>query len=163
MRQRMTLARPERNGPCWCGSGKKYKNCHQPIEDRMLTFQLRGYTVPSRKLLKTQEDIEGIRKSAVINMACLDAVAEKIRPGISTEDINTLINEVTYSMGGIPADLNYQGFPKSVCTSVNEEVCHGIPSPDVVLRDGDIVNVDCSTILNGFFSSPPSITALRYL
>ncbi len=152
MRQRMTLQRPDRNGPCWCGSGNKYKHCHQPVEDRILAYQLRGYEVPTRKLLKTPADVEGIKKSAAINMAALDAVAEKIRAGMSTEEINTIVNDVTYGMGGIPADLNYQGYPKSVCTSVNEQVCHGIPAPDVILREGDIINVDCSTILDGYFS-----------
>ena len=91
MRQRMTLQRPDRNGPCWCGSGIKYKHCHQPVEDRILAYQLRGYEVPTRKLLKTPADVEGIKKSAAINMAALDAVAEKIRAGMSTEEINTIV------------------------------------------------------------------------
>ena len=60
--------------------------------------------------------------------------------------------DVTTKMGGIPAPLNYEGFPKSVCTSINNQVCHGIPSDDVMLREGDIINVDCSTILDGYFS-----------
>ena len=152
MGSRMTMKKPDRNAPCWCGSGIKYKHCHQEFDEKIMRFQMRGCEVPSRKLIKTKEDIEGIKKSAVINMACLDEVGKRIRPGMTTLEIDEIINEVTYGMGGIPADLGYRGFPKSVCTSVNEEVCHGIPSPDVVLRDGDIVNVDCSTILNGYFS-----------
>ena len=79
-------------------------------------------------------------------------VAENIKAGMSTEEINTLVHEKTLSMGGYPAPLNYQGFPKSVCVSVNDQVCHGFPSEDVILKSGDIVNVDCSTILNGYFS-----------
>ena len=146
------LKKLERNAPCWCGSGRKYKNCHEALDEKILRYQLRGYEVPSRKLIKSAKDIEGIRKSAEINMACLDEVARRIHAGMNTLEIDGIINEVTYGMGGIPADLNYQGFPKSVCTSVNEEVCHGIPSADVVLKEGDIVNVDCSTILNGYFS-----------
>ena len=152
MGSRMTMKKPDRNAPCWCGSGVKYKHCHQEFDEKIMRFQMRGCEVPSRKLIKTKEDIEGIKKSAVINMACLDEVGKRIRPGMTTLEIDEIINELTSGMGGIPADLGYRGFPKSVCTSVNEEVCHGIPSPDVVLRDGDIVNVDCSTILNGYFS-----------
>ena len=152
MGPRMTMRKPDRNAPCWCGSGIKYKHCHQEFDEKIMRFQMRGCEVPSRKLIKTKEDVEGIKKSAVINMACLDEVGRRIRAGMTTLEIDEIINEVTYGMGGIPADLGYQGFPKSVCTSVNDQVCHGIPSPDVVLRDGDIVNVDCSTILNGYFS-----------
>ena len=113
----------ERNAPCWCGSGKKYKACHQAFDEKIIRFERMGHTVPGRNLLKTPQDIEGIKKSAVINIAVLD-----------------------------PADLGYEGFPKSVCTSINNEVCHGIPSDDIILKDGDIINVDCSTILNGYFS-----------
>ena len=146
------LKKLERNAPCWCGSGKKYKQCHADFDEKILRFQMRGAEVPSRKLIKSKRDIEGIKKSAVINMACLDEVGKRIHAGMNTLEIDEIINEVTYGMGGIPADLNYQGFPKSVCTSINEEVCHGIPARDKVLKDGDIINVDCSTILDGYFS-----------
>ena len=71
---------------------------------------------------------------------------------MTTEQIDQWVHDYTVEHGGIPADLGFEGYPKSVCTSVNEEVCHGIPSPDVVLKEGDIVNVDCSTILDGYFS-----------
>ena len=77
---------------------------------------------------------------------------EKIAPGVTTAEIDQWIYDYTVEHGGVPADLNYEGYPKSVCTSVNDEVCHGIPSSEVVLREGDIVNVDCSTILDGFYS-----------
>ena len=93
-----------------------------------------------------------MRKSSAINIAVLDYVAEHIKAGISTEEINRMVYEKTTQMGGIPAPLNYEGFPKSVCTSINNEVCHGIPSNDIILADGDIINVDCSTILDGYFS-----------
>ena len=141
-----------RNDPCWCGSGRKYKQCHEKNDKKIETIALQGHTVPSRDLLKTPEQIEGIKKSAVINMACLDEVARQIHVGMTTLEIDEIINDVTYGMGGIPAPLNYEGFPKSVCTSVNDQVCHGIPSDKVVLKDGDIINVDCSTILDGYFS-----------
>ncbi len=142
----------ERNAQCWCGSGKKYKNCHEAFDDKIIKYEMQGIRVPDRSLLKTAKDIEGIKKSAVINMACLDAVAEQIHAGMSTQEIDDIIYETTTKMGGIPADLGYEGFPKSVCTSINDEVCHGIPSEDIILQDGDIINVDCSTILDGYFS-----------
>ena len=142
----------ERNGPCWCGSGKKYKNCHMEFDDRIAEYKRQGKKVPGRKLIKTPEQIEGIKRSAVINMACLDYVAEHIGPGVSTQEIDDWVARITREMGGIPAPLNYEGFPKSVCTSINSQVCHGIPSKEDILEDGDIVNVDCSTILDGYFS-----------
>ena len=141
-----------RNDLCWCGSGKKYKFCHEEFDRKVEKIRLAGHVVPSRKLIKTPEQVEMIKKSAVINRACLDAVAERIHEGMSTLEIDEIINEVTYGAGAIPAPLNYGGFPKSVCTSVNDQVCHGIPSKDVILKEGDIVNVDCSTILNGYYS-----------
>lgn len=141
-----------RNDLCWCGSHKKYKICHEALDDKLIQYKRKGYVVPSRELLKTQEQIEGIRESAKINIAVLDYVAEKIKPGISTEEIDQLVYEKTTQMGGIPAPLGYQDFPKSVCTSVNEQVCHGIPSEEIILKEGDIVNIDVSTIYKGYYS-----------
>ncbi|MGX8704504.1 MAG: type I methionyl aminopeptidase [bacterium] len=148
----MLFKKFDRNAPCWCGSGRKYKTCHAAFDDKILSYARAGHTVPTRDLIKSEKDIEGIKESAKINMAVLDEVGDKIHAGMSTEEINDIVNDVTHKMGGIPADLGYEGFPKSVCTSVNDEVCHGIPSRDVILKDGDIINVDCSTILNGYFS-----------
>lgn len=142
----------ERNAPCWCGSGRKYKNCHMNFDEKLRGLELQGHIVPTRDLIKTPEQVQGIRESAKINIACLDAVAEKIKAGMSTEEIDRIVYDVTTKMGGIPAPLNYEGFPKSVCTSINDEVCHGIPDEKHILQDGDIINVDCSTILNGYFS-----------
>ena len=122
------------------------------IEEKLKYYRRQGHVVPPRKIIKNAEQIEGIRESAKINTAVLDHVAAHIREGMSTEDINTLVYDFTVAHGAIPAPLNYEGFPKSVCTSINEEVCHGIPSKDVILRDGDIINVDVSTIYNGYFS-----------
>lgn len=141
-----------RNDPCWCGSGRKYKACHQNFDEKIERFKDQGCIVPSRNIIKTPEDIAGIKESAKINVAVLDYVGENIRPGMSTEEIDRMVYEKTTEMGGIPAPLNYQGFPKSVCTSINDEVCHGIPAADIILQEGDIVNVDVSTILNGYFS-----------
>lgn len=141
-----------RNDNCWCGSNKKYKNCHLSFDEKINSFKRKGVIVPSRKLIKTPEQIEKIKESCKINTAVLDLVAEKIRSGMSTEEINTIVHNFTVENGAIPAPLNFQGYPKSVCTSLNDEVCHGIPSPNVILEDGDIINVDVSTILNGYFS-----------
>lgn len=119
---------------------------------RILEFQNRGKLCPKRELVKTKEQIEGIRRAGILNTAVLDEVANSIREGISTEEINRIVHDFTIRHGGIPASLNYEGFPKSCCTSVNEVVCHGIPSDDVILQEGDIINVDCTTILDGFYA-----------
>lgn len=141
-----------RNDPCWCGSGRKYKVCHQAFDDRIRAEKEKGHVVPDHSLLKTPAQIEKIKESCKVNIAVLDFIAEHIREGITTEQIDRWVYEETTKRGAIPADLNYEGYPKSVCTSVNEQVCHGIPSPKVVLKDGDIINVDCSSILDGYFS-----------
>ena len=122
------------------------------LDLRVLEFQNQGCLVPSRKLIKTPEQIEGIRRSGVVNTGVLDLVEREIRAGMSTLDIDKLVYDYTVSHGAIPAPLNYEGFPKSVCTSVNEVVCHGIPDEDEILEEGDIVNVDVSTILDGYYS-----------
>lgn len=141
-----------RNDPCWCNSGLKYKKCHSSFDDRLEALKAEGHEIPPHSIIKTPEQIEGIKASAAINIAVLDYVAAHIGPGISTEEINTWVDTETRRMGGIPAPLNYEGFPKSVCTSLNDQVCHGIPSKDIILKEGDIVNVDVSTIFNGYFS-----------
>ena len=122
------------------------------LDKKVLYHQSRGNLVPKRKLIKTPEQIEGIRKSGIINTGVLDLVAEKIHVGMSTAEIDKLVYDYTIAHGAIPADLNYEGYPKSVCTSINDVVCHGIPSEEEILKDGDIVNVDVSTIYNGYFS-----------
>lgn len=142
----------ERNAECWCGSGKKYKKCHLPIESKIALYEAKGDIVPTRDLIKTKEQIEGIRKSADLNTAVLDHVAAHIHAGMSTADIDRLVHDFTVEHGGVPAPLGYQGFPKSVCTSINNEVCHGIPDENIILQEGDIINVDVSTILDGYFS-----------
>jgi len=122
------------------------------LDKKVLYHQSRGNLVPKRKLIKTPEQIEGIRKSGIINTGVLDLVAEKIHVGMSTAEIDKLVYDYTIAHGAIPADLNYEGYPKSVCTSINDVVCHGIPTEEEILKDGDIVNVDVSTIYNGYFS-----------
>ena len=123
-----------------------------PIEEQMRIHADRGEIVPTRSLLKTPHQIEKIKESAALNTAVLDAVAEKICIGMSTAEIDQIVYDFTTKHGGIPAPLNYEGFPKSVCTSLNNEICHGIPDKNIILKEGDIINVDVSTILDGYFS-----------
>ena len=142
----------ERNDPCWCGSGQKYKKCHMAFDERIQDFADQGHLVPDHSMIKNPAQIAGIKESCKVNNAVLDYVAANIRPGITTEDIDRMVYEKTTQLGGIPAPLNFEGFPKSVCTSVNDQVCHGIPSVEDVLQEGDIINVDVSTIYKGYFS-----------
>lgn len=141
-----------RNAPCWCGSNKKYKHCHLDFDKKLFSYAQRGAIIPPRSIIKNEEQIQRIKESSKINTAVLDLVSKNIKAGMSTDEINTIVHEFTVSQGAIPAPLNFQGYPKSVCTSINDEVCHGIPSPDVILEEGDIINVDVSTIYNGYFS-----------
>lgn len=122
------------------------------LERRVIAAEESGAIVPPRNLIKTKEQIEGIRRSGVVNTGVLDAVAAEIKAGMSTAEIDRIVYDYTVSHGAIPAPLNYEGFPKSVCTSINEVVCHGIPSENEILREGDIINVDVSTILDGYYS-----------
>ena len=142
----------ERNELCWCGSGKKYKKCHMFMDEKIAMHAANGEIVPSHDIIKTPAQIEKIKESAKLNTLVLDTVASKIHAGMSTEDIDKIVYDVTTKNGGIPAPLNYQGFPKSVCTSINNEICHGIPDENRILEEGDIINVDVSTILDGYFS-----------
>ena len=141
-----------RNDACWCGSGRKYKKCHENFDPKLNLLHSQGLLVPSHKLIKTEAQIAEIRKSAEINVKILDYVAEHIKEGISTAEIDKWVYDITTKEGAIPAPLGYEGFPKSVCTSINNQVCHGIPSEDIILEEGDIINVDVSTILNGYYS-----------
>lgn len=153
----------ERNELCWCGSGKKYKKCHMQIDDKILLLASEGHIVPDRSMLKTPAQIEEIKKSAALNTAVLDHVAKHIHAGMSTAEIDKLVYGYTTEHGGIPAPLGYDGFPKSVCTSINNEVCHGIPDENIILEEGDIINVDVSTILNGYYSDASRMFAIGEL
>lgn len=122
------------------------------FDKKILSYQNRGFLVPKNKLIKTPEQIDGIRAAGVINTGVLDLVEREIHIGMSTAEIDKLVYEYTMDHGAIPAPLNYEGFPKSVCTSINDVVCHGIPCEDEFLEEGDIINVDCTTILNGYYA-----------
>ena len=138
---------------------RKIRNWHIPkgqemtdFDKRILSFQNRGELVPTRALIKTPEQIEGIRRSGEVNTGILDMLETKICAGMGTAEIDRLVYDFTIAHGAVPAPLNYEGFPKSVCTSINEVVCHGIPSEEEILEEGDIINVDVSTILDGYYS-----------
>lgn len=138
-----------RNDPCPCGSGLKHKRCclgkkvsqYETIKERYF----HKYNIH----IKDKNDIEGIKKAGILVVKTLQLVENNIKAGITTDDINTLVHDFTISNGAVSAPLNYRGYPKSICVSVNDVVCHGIPG-NRVLKDGDIVNVDVTPILNGY-------------
>jgi len=140
-----------RNDPCPCGSGLKYKKCclgkSKPAPNDLKSLYAKKYKIR----LKQAADIQGIREAGRLVIDTLDLVESEIRPGITTDEINTLVHDYTIKHGAVPAPLNYRGFPKSVCVSVNEVICHGIPG-ERVLKDGDIVNVDITSILNRYYA-----------
>ena len=140
-----------RNDPCPCGSGFKYKKCclgKNASDPKNLKAE---YAEKYRIRLNPPADIEGIKRAGRLALDILDRVASEIRPGLVTDHINTLVHEFTLARGGVSAPLNYRGFPKSVCVSINEVICHGIPG-ERVLQDGDIVNVDVTPILDGYYA-----------
>jgi methionyl aminopeptidase len=140
-----------RNDTCPCGSGLKYKKCclrkKAHSKDNLSLNYARKYGIR----LKTTEDIDGIRKTGRLVLDTLDLVESEIRPGITSDYINTLTHEFTLKNNAIPAPLNYKKFPKSVCVSINDVVCHGVPD-NRILQDGDIVNVDVTPVLNGYYA-----------
>ena len=101
--------------------------------------------------IKSTLEIEKMRATCRLAASVLDFIAPKVQPGVSTEELDRLCHEYILDHGAIPAPLNYKGFPKSICTSVNEVICHGIPSDDKILAEGDIINIDITTILDGYF------------
>lgn len=119
---------------------------------KIMALEDAGHQVPPRRLILNEEQIAGVRRSAVVNTGILDMLEEKIREGMTTEEIDKLVYDYTIAHGAIPAPLHYEGFPKSCCTSINEVVCHGIPNDCEELLEGDIINVDVSTILDGYYS-----------
>ena len=141
-----------RNDKCWCGSELKYKKCHMDFDEKYNEMAAKGHIMPPKSLIKNKEQIEAIKESGKINTGVLDEVAKHIKAGMSTADIDKIVYDYTIAHGATPAPLGYGGFPKSVCTSINSEVCHGIPDENIILKEGDIVNVDVSTIKDGYFS-----------
>ena len=152
-----------RNAPCWCGSGKKYKKCHLLIDQKEVsTSAEKPKPKPKHKdrsiIIKTEEQIDGIRKSCQMTKDLLDMVEERISVGVRTNEIDEWVHLETLARGAVPAPLNYgrgqgrQGmpFPKSICTSLNEVICHGIPNSKP-LQNGDILNVDVTCNYLGYF------------
>lgn len=144
--QAHSQSKPQRNDPCWCGSGKKYKKCHLKEDEAKKTSS----PFERAKIKRTKEFLEGMEATCKLAKATLDMVSENIRIGITTDQINTWVHEFTLDNGAIPATLNYKGYPKSTCTSINEVICHGIPD-NTILKEGDIVNVDITCNLDGYF------------
>lgn len=142
----MNKARP--NDSCPCGSGKKFKKCCAAADQNSRAAKT---TAPASGLVKTAEEIEGIRRACRFNAELMVYIKPRVVAGISTDQIDRWVHAYTLDHGHIPAPLNYHGFPKSVCTSLNSVVCHGIPSKKDILKEGDIINVDLTTIVDGFF------------
>lgn len=144
-----------RNAPCPCGSGKKYKKCHMatdgdsPAGVAPPKERPRRSRRPSRKLLLDSAERDGMRAAGKFNAQLLDALRPHIVPGAVLEDLDRFVFEYTRDHGHIPACLGYKGYPKTICASVNEVVCHGIPD-EYVLKEGDIVNMDLTTIVEGW-------------
>ena len=144
-----------RNELCWCGSGLKYKRCHLDFDNKIASLRLditKGQVAPPKEIIKNAADIEGIRKAGVINDAALDLAGELVRAGENTEAIDTKLQAFIESQGGTAACLGYHGYPKATCISLNNVVCHGIPSAKTILQDGDILNIDITTEYNGYYA-----------
>ncbi len=150
MKKKNEKEKISRNALCPCGSGKKYKRCCLNKESSAQSSDLR-YEKRPRIQIKTTDQIDGIRRAGRLVIETLDLVEPHIQPGITTDAINTLVYDFTIKNGATPAPLNYKGFPKSVCVSINEVICHGIPS-ERTFKDGDIVNVDVTSILDGYYA-----------
>jgi methionyl aminopeptidase len=171
------LSRPGRNDPCWCGSGQKYKKCHLDSDAQGRTapaparraalragrlspkravpeaivrpdYALTGQPGRASKDLKSPEELARLRRACRAAARVLRVGGEAVRAGITTDALDALCHEETIRLGGYPSPLNYRGFPKSICTSVNEVICHGIPDSRP-LEDGDIVNLDITVYLEG--------------
>ncbi len=121
------------------------------ILDRIHKLREKGIEVPTDKMIKSDEQIEGIRKASIANTKVLDEVSKQIRPFMSTFAIDEIVRIKSIEFGGRSAVLGYEGYPKNCCTSVNDQVCHGIPSKKDILVPGDIVNVDCTTFVDGYY------------
>jgi methionyl aminopeptidase len=154
------------NDDCWCGSGRKYKRCHKPLEGRIAPGEISPRrAVPERIVrppyaesghpqrwpepkVKSPEVIERMREAGRLAGEVLELAGAMVAPGVVTDDIDAYVHELCLERDAYPSPLNYNGFPKSVCTSVNEVICHGIPDSRA-LQDGDIVNLDVTLFIGG--------------
>ena len=145
----------KRNDFCWCGSGKKYKKCHLDFDEKIDAIKFeksKGQLRPKHKLINNAADVEGIKRAAVINSGALDLAGSLVKEGVDTLTINDAVHEFIVSHGAHPSCLGFENFPKSICISLNNVVCHGIPSKKTVLKSGDILNIDITTDLDGYFA-----------
>ena len=142
-----------RNDPCWCGSGKKWKKCHHPFTPpQNFETQKAAYFKNYQIVLKTPEQIEGIRAASKLAATILKKVSALAKEGITTQELDDLSTKLHQEANASPAALGYghPPFPKGICTSLNEVICHGIPD-DTQLKNGNILNIDVASILNGFY------------
>lgn len=154
------------NDPCWCGSGQKFKRCHRDAKQQLQPGTISAWrTVPAEiprpeyaetgqvtrrpeDRVKSPEMIERMRRAGAAAAEVLAIGAAVIAPGVTTDEIDAVVHQAYIDRGGYPSTLNYRSYPKSLCTSVNEVICHGIPD-DRQLQDGDIVNLDVTIWLDG--------------
>lgn len=155
-----------RNDPCWCGSGQKWKKCHYPEAPTHNSFVARAkeYKQKYGILLKTPEQIEGIREACRLAAHILDETCKKAKAGVTTNALDRFAHELHLKAKATPAPLGYGDppFPKSICTSLNEVVCHGIPD-DTPLKEGDILNIDVTCILNGYYGDCSRMVAIGHI
>lgn len=138
---------------CWCNSGKNYKNCHMEFDLKVEECAKKlGALVPTRRMIKNEKDIIGIKKAAVINNGLLDMIEKNIKEGISTLEIDNWCSDYLAKNHAHSADLGYEGYPRNVCTSINDVICHGIPNDHDILKNGDIINVDVTTEYKGYYA-----------
>ncbi len=141
-----------RNDLCWCGSGKKWKKCHFPKVSEIEETPASRYAKQYGILLKNAEQIRGVRHACTLAVEILDKTAKMAQAGVTTLQLNDFAHQLHLDAGAIPAPLGYGSppFPKSICTSVNDVICHGIPDK-TPLREGDILNIDVTCILDGYY------------
>ena len=157
---------PQANDPCWCGSGRRYKRCHRASEGRVLPGVISPMrTVPAHierpsyadtglverwdePVVKSDDVIERMRHAGRVAAEVLRLSGEFLRPGITTDEVDEYTHNLFIERGAYPSTLNYHGYPKSLCSSANEVICHGIPDSRVI-RDGDIMNLDVTGFIGG--------------
>ncbi len=150
-----------RNDPCWCGSGQKWKKCHYPQKGSPTTDLAQEYLKKYDIVLKTEEQIEKIRKACKLTADILTKTSKLAKAGVTTDELNRFAHKLHVEAGAIPAPLGYgePPFPKSICTSLNDEICHGVPG-EIVLKEGDFLNIDASCILDGYYGDCSKMVAI---
>lgn len=178
------MNRLKANAPCWCGSGRKFKRCHgdvrrlrrQPLEPGNVSpvrpvpdsIERPDYVVGNAALPTSEYQIHSGEALERLRVACrtasevLRTAGEAVAPGVTTDELDRVAHEAYISRGAYPSTLGYRGFPKSICTSVNEVVCHGIPD-DRPLQEGDIVNIDVTAYIEGMHGDTSATFAVGSL